>query len=146
MTKIEKWDCRFVELAKFIAQWSHDPSTKTGAVITDSKNRVISVGYNGFAKGIKDTEERYNNRELKYKMVCHCEINAILFAARPLDGCTLYTYPFQSCSRCAVTVIQSGITRCVAPMIPDHLKERWAEDMDLATQMFREAEVELSLL
>jgi deoxycytidylate deaminase len=40
-------------------------------------------------------------------------------------------------------VIQSGIKRCVAPEIPEHLKSRWEEDMKLARQMFEEAGVEL---
>lgn len=146
MTNTEKWDRRFISLAQVVASWSKDPSTKTGAVITDDKGRIISVGYNGFARGVEDSEERYSNREIKYKMIVHCERNAILFAGRPLDGCTLYTVPFQSCSVCAAMVIQAGITRCVAPVMPEHLKERWAEDMALAAKMFKEAGVELVLL
>jgi len=141
----EKWDKRFIELAQFISCWSHDPSTKTGAVIVDSDNRLISVGYNGFPKGVDDSKERYENRELKYKMIVHCERNALLFAGRSCKDCTLYTWPFMSCSVCAAMVIQSGISRCVAPSMPDHLKERWGEDMELATTMFKEAGVNLTL-
>lgn len=141
-----KWDLRFLDLAKFISSWSKDPSTKTGAVIIDSDNRIISVGYNGFPKGVDDSEERYNNRELKYKIVVHCERNALLFANRNCKYCTLYTWPFMSCSVCASMVIQSGITRCVAPEIPDSLKERWREDTELSTQLFKEAGVQLVLL
>lgn len=138
-----KWDIRFLELAKLVAGWSKDPSTKTGAVIVDADRRVVSVGYNGFAKGVDDDPERYANRELKYKMIVHCERNAMLFAERSLKGCTLYTWPFMSCSVCAAMVIQSGVTRCVAPVIPEHLKGRWQEDMALAAQMFAEAGVRL---
>lgn len=29
-----KWDKRFWELAKFVAEWSKDPNAKIGAVIT----------------------------------------------------------------------------------------------------------------
>jgi dCMP deaminase len=141
----EKWDRRFLEMAKLIASWSKDPSTKTGAVIVDTDNRVVSVGYNGFAKGIDDSPERYNDRELKYKLIVHCERNAILFANKSCKGCTLYTYPFMSCSVCAAMVIQSGITRCVAPECPEHLLERWKDDLDLSKSMFMETYVILDL-
>lgn len=140
----EKWDRRFLELARHISTWSRDPSTQTGAVIADGK-RIISVGYNGFATGVVDTPERYANREIKYKLICHCERNAIIFAQRPLHGMTLYTFPFMSCSICASMVIQSGIKRCVAPKTPPHLAERWGEDLKLAEQQFHEALVRLDL-
>ena len=133
-----KWDQRFLDLAEFISHWSKDPSTKCGAVITDSDHRVISVGYNGLPKGIKDTDERINDRETKYKIIVHCERNAILFAKRDLTGCTLYTFPFMSCSNCAQLVIQSGINRCAAPEVPRDKRDRWADDMALSTSLFKE--------
>jgi dCMP deaminase len=138
-----EWDQRFLALAEHIAQWSKDPSTKTGAVIVDDKRRVVSVGYNGFPRGVIDTNARYDDRELKYKMIVHCERNAILFAPRSCDGCTLYTWPFMSCAPCAALVIQAGIKRCVAPPLPEHLKERWEDDLRTARWMFVEAGVEL---
>ncbi len=132
-----------MELAKFVAQWSKDPSTQTGAVITDPKRRVISVGYNGLAQGVEDLPERLNNRDIKYKIIVHCERNALLFANRSCEGCTLYTWPFMSCSTCAAMVIQAGINRCVAPWSDN---PRWNDDFELAQQMFREAGVEVCLL
>jgi len=143
---MDKWDKRFVELARHVASWSKDPSTQTGAVITDPNLRVVSMGYNGFPVGVHDYPERYANRELKYKMIVHCERNALLFARGPIEGGTLYTWPFMSCSVCAAMVIQSGITRCVAPEIPEHLRERWAEDMALSSQMFEEAGIEVKIM
>ena len=143
----EKWDRRFLDLAKYIASWSKDPSTQTGAVIVDSPGRqVVSLGYNGFPQGVDDNPQRYADRDLKYKLIVHCERNAILFAKRDLRFCTLYTWPFMSCSTCAGMVIQAGITHCVAPAMPEDKKERWAEDMEIAAMMFREAGVRLDLL
>lgn len=139
----KKWDCRFLEMARLVASWSKDPSTQTGAVVVDANRRVVSVGYNGFARGVLDLPERYADRETKYKMVVHCERNAIIFAKRDLSGCTLYTWPFMSCSVCAGMVINAGIVRCVAPVLPEHLRERWAEDIDLSRRMFLEALVVL---
>lgn len=133
----QKWDLRFLELAKFISQWSLDPSTKVGAVITDTENRVVSVGYNGFPKGIKD-DDRLNNREIKYQIIVHGEINAIMFANKSLENCTLYTYPFEPCPRCAGIVIQSGIKRIVAPI---NTVDRWENDFKLSRQLFSEANI-----
>ena len=138
-----KWNQRFLALAEHISGWSKDPSTKMGAVIVAPNGSVVSVGYNGFAKGVWDTEERYNNRDTKYKMIVHCERNAIIFSQRDLNGCTLYTWPFMSCAPCAGMVIQSGITCCVAPKNDN---PRWLEDFALTKQMFDEAMVKLILL
>lgn len=143
MTKIEKWDRRFLVLAKHIAEWSKDESTKVGAVIVDDKNRIISVGYNGFPRGVDDSVERYSNRPVKYQMIVHAEINAMIFANRSLAGCTLYTHPFGPCSRCACQVIQHGISRVVSPTLPHELHERWRADLDISAMMFREAQVDV---
>ena len=74
----EKWDKRFLALAEHIARWSKDPSTKIGAVIVDPNKRVVSLGYNCFPRGVEDSEERLENREVKYKIIVHCERNALL--------------------------------------------------------------------
>jgi dCMP deaminase len=138
---IVRWDHRFLDLARYISQWSKDPSTKLGAVVVDGR-RVVSVGYNGFAQGVEDTDERLNNRELKYKMVVHGEMNAIAFAREPLIGYTLYTVPFMPCSVCAGIVIQKGIKRVVASFCDN---PRWNEAFKLSEQLFKEAGVELIL-
>lgn len=142
MDKQNKWDKRFIELARFISLWSLDPSTKVGAVITN-KRRIVSVGYNGLPQGVSDTDERLNNRELKYKLVVHGEINALLFAERSVSGCTLYTFPFLPCSNCASQVIQAGIKRVVAPYNDN---PRWVDSFKLSEELFEEAGVELLLL
>jgi dCMP deaminase len=141
-TRQAKWDARYLELAKHVAQWSKDPSTKTGAVIVAPHGGVVGLGYNGFAKGVEDSPERWNDRETKYKIVVHCERNAMLFAQRDLTGSTLYTWPFMSCGPCAGMVIQAGIKRCVAPFNDN---PRWQADFALTMQMFKEAGVVLDL-
>ena len=52
-------------------------STKVGCVLVKGK-KVVSLGYNGLPMGVEDTFERLNNRELKYEMTVHAEINASL--------------------------------------------------------------------
>ena len=138
------WDTRFLGLAEYISSFSKDPSTQTGAVITDGTS-IISQGYNGFPHGIAD-DERLNDRAIKYKMIIHSECNAILYAARPLHGMTIYSWPFAPCSACAAMIIQVGIDRVVAPELPERLRERWGADTDFAYDMFAEADVELVLV
>lgn len=141
-----KWDLYFLDMAKLVSTKSKDPSTKCGAVIVNDRNEIVSTGYNGFSVGVLDNKERYENRDLKYKLVCHSEMNAIIFSnQRPLN-CTLYLYPFSTCSNCAKYIIQSGIKRCVAPILPEDKVERWKEDMELAASLLEEAKVELNLV
>jgi len=140
---MEKWDKRFIDLAEHISTWSKDPSTKVGAVIVDSNRRIVSVGYNGFPAGVHDFSERYENRDIKYEMIIHGEINAILFANRDLHGCTLYTWPFQPCSRCASIVVQKGISRVVAPINRD---PKWEKSFKLSSDIFCESKVKLELV
>ena len=142
----EWWDRWFLGLAKYVATASKDPSTQCGAVIVDGKRRVVSVGYNGFARGVDDDPDRYADRETKLKLVVHAERNAILFAQRHPIDCTLYTWPFGCCAPCAAVVIQAGIVRCVSPPASRELRERWGADLDLAARAFREAVVAVDLV
>lgn len=125
-------------MAKVVASWSKDPSTQCGAVIVNADNEIVSVGFNGFPKGVADTESRLNNRELKYAITLHAERNAILFAKQSLKDCTLYTFPMQCCSECAAMAIQAGIKRHVSL---SYQPERWQKSFELANEMFKEAQV-----
>ena len=133
-----KWDARFMALAEHIAGWSLDPSTKVGAVIVDDKKRIVSVGFNGFPRGVAD-DERLQNKEEKYEHIIHAEINALMFAQRNLEGCTLYVWPLPPCARCATQIIQTGIFRVVAPF--PSKKTKWFESLCRAASMFDEAGV-----
>lgn len=138
-----KWDKRFLELAAHVSSWSKDPSTQVGCVITDDDKKVVALGYNGFPKGIDDSDERLNHRETKYKYVVHSEPNAIANANGSVRGCTVYTYPFAPCSECMKILITNGIKRIVYPAASDELRARWGESLDFASGMAKEAGVEL---
>lgn len=142
MTQIEKWDRRFLQLADTIAGWSKDPSSKVGAVIADTSNRVVSLGYNGLPKLIVDDETRLADRDMRLLMTVHAEPNAILFAARNLCGTTIYV-THHPCSRCAALIVQSGISRVVTREPEAGFALRWKDDILLAQRMFDEAGVML---
>lgn len=136
----EWWDRFYLGLAKYYASASKDPSTQTGAVITRGKYPV-AFGYNGFPQDIHDNE-RLNDREKKYELIIHCEMNAIMSTTKALELCTLYTWPFMSCHRCAVHMIQAGITRFVAPV---NNNPRWVESFEKTQAVLREAGREIVL-
>ena len=143
----DKWDRRFIELAKHISTYSKDPSTKVGAIIVNDNHLVVGMGYNGFPRGVEDSEERLNDREQKYAMVVHAEANAVLMAGHKCRGATLYVYPSfvlpPICNECAKLVIQSGIREVVGyePDLNDERAKRWASSIKVSQQMCKEAGV-----
>ncbi len=138
------WHQRFIELARHIAGWSKDPSTKVGCVIVGSDREIRSTGFNGFPRGINDTEERLHDREKKYPLICHAEENAIMHAARigvSLKDCSAYvTWP--PCTRCARSLVQAGVREVRYPSGLE-IPERWMDDFDLSNQLFKEAGVDV---
>ena len=143
-----KWDRRFLALAEHVAGWSKDPSTKVGAVLVDNQNIVVGLGYNGFPRGVEDSDERLNNRDLKLKLVVHAEVNAILMAGEKARGATLYVWPAfgvpSICNDCAKVVIQAGVAEVVSDNPSQENAERakrWGDSLTLAKVMCTEAGV-----
>lgn len=146
------WDQTYFAMAEALRGKSKDPSSKFAAIIVGPNHEIRSAGFNGFPRGVNDSEERYNDRELKYKLVVHAEQNAILNAARvgiPLDGCILYvdSYP---CSNCAKSIIQAGIREVILngdskTFNDEGFKTRWKDEIDIALSMFEESGVKLRI-
>jgi dCMP deaminase len=138
-SRLQDWA---IDMARHVAKLSKDPSTRVGAVIFDAKRRLVSAGYNGFARGVPDDPAMLENRAIKYKLILHAEKNAILFATAPLDGCTMVvTHP--CCSQCAALIVQAGIKHVVWPAPSADFLSRWNEDMQLTLLQFRAAGVEV---
>ena len=137
-----KWNDRYLALAKQVAEWSKDPSRKIGAVAVGDKGQILSQGYNGFPRGVHDSQERYNDRPTKYKLVVHAEMNVIYNATYngvSLDGATLYVHGLPCCSDCAKGIIQVGIKKVVMPA--QEIPEEWIESWKLSQAIFDEAGV-----
>jgi dCMP deaminase len=136
-----KWHRRFLSLAKLVASWSHDPSTKVGAVITLPSHRVLSVGFNGFPADMPDDPSYYHDREEKYHRIIHAEVNALLFAPSPLPKqAILYTYPFMPCDRCVVQMLQAGIRDFVSFYPGREERSRWGESFERSRQYIEECQ------
>lgn len=143
-----KWVERWFERAKQVSAWSKDPSTKIGAVfVNEEKHRELSAGYNGFPRGIKD-DNRLNDRELKYKMIVHAEMNAIFSAVNngvSLEGSSLFVWGLPVCNECCKGIIQTGVSKV-------YLKEefmksaRWNEPWKISKSMLDEAGVDVIII
>jgi dCMP deaminase len=139
-------ELKFMAVAEAMMNMSKDPSTKTASVALDDDLNVLATGYNGFPRGVKDTPERWNNRELKYPRVIHGEANMVAAAARTgrsLKGSTVVVTTLFPCSGCAGLMAQAGVRRVITtkPNI-----ERWSESNALAQEIFDESGVEVVIV
>lgn len=146
------WNEFFMRHAYLYAQKSKDESTQIGAVLVNKISKaVISGGYNGICRGVKDDIEARLQRPEKYFWFEHAERNAIYNAARTgvstVDS-HLYTNGIP-CLDCARGVIQAGITKVFVHAQWDCLWEenqknnlQWLGRITRTSEMFEEAGVE----
>jgi dCMP deaminase len=140
--QITKWDMRFLSLVDNISTWSKDPSTKVGAVLVDAYNRIVSCGYNGFPRSVRDEAAALDNRPMRLKRTIHAEANCLLFAPGRTDAAfsaTLYVSR-PACAQCTALALQLTVTRIVASYDADFMT-RWADDVREAHRLCEEAHV-----
>ena len=139
-----KWDKRYIAMAKEIAQWSKDPSKKVGAIAVKDR-RVIATGYNGYPMGIED--KNLDDREYKYKYTVHAEKNMIYNACRhgvSLVDSTVYVYGLPVCGECWKGLVQVGVSRVVMPSIKDD-EPRWHESCSHGYNGMKEVGIEVNI-
>jgi dCMP deaminase len=152
------WDEYFITLAKHVATKSKDRSTKVGVVLVGEDNEVLSVGFNGFPRGIDDTNESYHERPMKYKITEHAERNAVYNAARrgiKIKGATAYFNDGEPhpCTDCARAFVQAGIVRVVGTNKKFAGKRTdasgnnyWEEDCAIGANILRESGVIIDII
>lgn len=142
---MNKWHQRFLNLAKEIATWSKDPSTKCGAIIVSPDRRILATGYNGLPTGYDDFCLTTLPREEKYKRMVHAEMNAVLNAAKfgvKLEGATIYVHGLPICCNCAKHISSVGInTVVVDSSVLQH--ERWKHDWEVSKEIFKEVNIKI---
>jgi dCMP deaminase len=130
-----------MKIALEVSSWSKDPSTKVGCVLVRDK-KIISTGYNGLPKNLSDSLDRLMNREEKYEITVHAEVNAVTTAALhgvSTEGCVAYV-TFNPCSRCAAVLINAGI-QSVYSYASAEIPDRWLTNFILASKILAEAGV-----
>ena len=138
---ISDWDVRYLRLAKYVAQWSKDPSTQCGAILVRPNKTLASVGFNGFARGMDDAEHLYNDRPVKYSRVIHSEWNAIRASRdHDLEGYAVYAWPMPPCDNCTNALIQKKVSRCICPAPSAEKLERWATQFKYALQNWNQVQ------
>lgn len=148
---MDKWDNRFVHLAREIANWSscYKPNRNVGALIVYDK-RILTTGYNGAPAGMRSCKERGEcirvnmgipsgeRHELCYAI--HAEQNAIIQAAKmgvKIDGATLYC-THQPCAICAKMIVNAGIARVVYEHpYPDEFTKIIFDESDIIIEQYQ---------
>lgn len=101
-----------IRRAETAAEDSPDEQTKVGSVLVSKKTlSVVSEGFNGFARGVRD-EAIPKTRPEKYEYMIHAESNLICNAARngvTTDDCFV-VQTHSPCVHCARLLYQCGIT------------------------------------
>ncbi len=117
------WDQYFMNIAHVAAERSSCSRRHVAAVIVKDK-RVISTGYNGTPRGVKNCDDggcpRCNSdvasgHGLDECLCCHAEENSIVQAAChgiSIKGSSIYT-TFSPCLPCAKMIINAGITEVI---------------------------------
>ncbi len=138
-----KWDVRFVRLAKEVGSWSTCIRRSVGAVIVKDK-RIIATGYNGAPAGITSCKERgvclRNERGIasgtmhEYCYATHAEQNALVQAAKlgiAVDGATMYI-THRPCVICTKLMINAGIKKVVYDVdYPDEFSVEILKESDI---------------
>ena len=117
------WDHYFMNIAEVAASRSNCSRRHVAAVLVRDK-RIISTGYNGTPRGIKNCNEggcpRCNSNipsgeGLTECLCCHAEENSIVQAAYhgiAVAGATIYT-TYSPCLLCSKMIINAGIVEVV---------------------------------
>ena len=117
------WDDYFLGIAKMVALRSNCIKRKVAAVLVKDR-RIISTGYNGTPRGVKNCNEggcpRCNNltasgKGLEECLCSHAEENAITQSAYHgvnIKDATLYS-TYSPCLMCTKMIINSGIREVV---------------------------------
>lgn len=140
------YNIRFMRLAREYSTWSKDPKKKIGCVAVKDK-QVLSQGYNGFPRNIKDDWRLYVKSK-KLPMVVHAEMNMLLNALNNsinIKESIVYIYGLPSCSDCVKSLIQAGVSKIYMCDETNGKSQSWSFDSDtfsVARSMLEEANIQ----
>jgi dCMP deaminase len=139
---MNKWQKRFLDIARQIATWSKDPSTQVGAIAVSPVRAILETGYNGLPRGVEDKPARME-RPAKYIWTAHAEANLVAHAARErLEGSTVYV-THMCCADCTKLLINAGVAAVVVGPGTTSMPE---EQFTAAFEMLFEAGVRVQVI
>ena len=114
---------------------SPDPSTQTAAALAVGRTPYSSGTYRLAHNRIHPSiEPNYTDREEKLARVTHAE-SAAIYAAANAGLCTrgaTMVCPWADCTRCALAIIESGISRLILHKQRMELPSRWSDQITQA--------------
>ena len=135
------WDTYFLQIAQLASSRATCARRKVGCVLVDSKNHIVSVGYNGVPSKFDHCidfpckgADAPSGTSLDDCLAVHAEVNAFLHLTSQ-DVLTAYL-TVCPCMSCAKMVCNSNVKRVVAI--------EWYAHPDI-TSMLRTAEIELEV-
>ena len=137
----------FRDLTHEFAKKSPCLSRHFGAVLVNSENRIISVGYNRpvFAAMICEECPRKKNQFPSGKglFMCpavHAEIICLLLATAKIENSTLYVSGCIPCKSCLSALILSGVSEivCEELIYYDELSKEIHQNSDLLIRKYKE--------
>jgi len=144
--KVPSWDDYFMSLVYLVASRSKDQKTHIGAVVVGKNKEIVSVGYNGFPRGIDDEVPERQEKPYRDLWFEHGERNAIYNATligASLKECKMYTCGIP-CNDCARGIIQSGILEVIVDKEWEKTNSKEDKKNSKVTKkMFKEAGIKI---
>lgn len=106
------FDDLFIRILDIVKLRSKDPRTQVGCVLVSPDYRSITLGWNAMPSKIQETDERWNNRDIKHQLVIHAEESAILNARKDLTGWHVYI-SFPPCPSCTRLLIHAKVGQII---------------------------------
>jgi dCMP deaminase len=122
--KFDKWDYRFMDMAKLVSSWSNCYRVKVGAVAVRDK-RTVCMGYNSAPVGVKTCTEHGGclrekmgipSGESREKCYSVCAEQAVICSAArqgmSLEGAVVYC-THRPCFMCIKSLINVGVKKVI---------------------------------
>ena len=117
--KKEKQAKCLMEIARFLATRTDDPSTGVGAVIASPRMEILALGWNGFplkalyGEFARASDKDKSTVDKKYPYVIHAEPNALLMRnKKDVEGAILFVTK-TPCDECTPLIAMEGIKTVV---------------------------------
>lgn len=90
----EKWKIRYLQAAAMVASWSKIEDDQRSAIIAGEDNRFMSLGFNGFAREVRDVIDRIDDPEVRKALLIKASENSIYFSqSKDFSKAVIYTHP-----------------------------------------------------